>query len=321
MANLYDLKKFDLNLLVIFECIYQHLSISKAAESLYITPSAVSQSLQRLRAQFNDPLFIRSGKGIAPTTTGLNLHHHLEKNLRGLEQTINIVNKSELKKNFIIYGPQLISCSNNSMLIRCLRQDSSVEIECHDILMSAENAEELLVHRKADLVITQMPVISRSVICMPLHTIRNTLICSNRHPRITDNSTYEQIMAEEFTQLISKSAGVDDIQMEIDERFMNRKISFRGSSLLTIINSIAVTDLLGIVPYELYNSYRDFLNLKEIKLEDPLPSIKLYISYNKSSLNNLVFSRFIDRLNECFLYITSESYYNFHLFIHGANEK
>ncbi|BBQ40985.1 hypothetical protein WP2W18E08_31280 [Escherichia coli] len=101
MANLYDLKKFDLNLLVIFECIYQHLSISKAAESLYITPSAVSQSLQRLRAQFNDPLFIRSGKGIAPTTTGLNLHHHLEKNLRGLEQTINIVNKSELKKNFI----------------------------------------------------------------------------------------------------------------------------------------------------------------------------------------------------------------------------
>ena len=40
MANLYDLKKFDLNLLVIFECIYQHLSISKAAESLYITPSA-----------------------------------------------------------------------------------------------------------------------------------------------------------------------------------------------------------------------------------------------------------------------------------------
>ncbi|EDH2537881.1 LysR family transcriptional regulator, partial [Salmonella enterica] len=26
MANLYDLKKFDLNLLVIFECIYQYLS-------------------------------------------------------------------------------------------------------------------------------------------------------------------------------------------------------------------------------------------------------------------------------------------------------
>ena len=74
MAILYELKKFDLNLLVIFECIYQHLSISKAAETLYITPSAVSQSLQRLRNQLNDPLFIRSGKGITPTTVGINLH-------------------------------------------------------------------------------------------------------------------------------------------------------------------------------------------------------------------------------------------------------
>ena len=68
MANLYDLKKFDLNLLVIFECIYQHLSISKAAAMLFITPSAVSQSLQRLRQQLNDPLFVRVGKGMTPTT-------------------------------------------------------------------------------------------------------------------------------------------------------------------------------------------------------------------------------------------------------------
>ncbi len=66
MANLYDLKKFDLNLLVIFECIYQHLSISKAAAMLFITPSAVSQSLQRLRQQLNDPLFVRVGKGMTP---------------------------------------------------------------------------------------------------------------------------------------------------------------------------------------------------------------------------------------------------------------
>ena len=301
MANLYDLKKFDLNLLVIFECIYQHLSISKAAESLYITPSAVSQSLQRLRAQFNDPLFIRSGKGIAPTTTGLNLHHHLEKNLRGLEQTINIVNKSELKKNFIIYGPQLISCTNNNMLIRCLRQDTSIDIECHDILLSAENAEELLVQRKTDPAITLQPVISRSVICMPLHTIRNSpLYVATNILVLLIPVTMNKLSPKNSPLLISKSAGIDEIQMDIDERFMNRKVSFRSSSLMTIINSISVTDLLGIVPTELYDLHRDFLKLKEIKLEQPLPAVKLYISYNKASLNNLVFSRFIDRLNDSF---------------------
>ena len=103
MANLYDLKKFDLNLLVIFECIYQHLSISKAAETLYITPSAVSQSLQRLRGQLNDPLFIRSGKGFTPTTVGTNLHLHLEQNLNQIEQTINLMHSTDINKNFVVY--------------------------------------------------------------------------------------------------------------------------------------------------------------------------------------------------------------------------
>lgn len=107
---------------MIFECIYQHLSISKAATTLYITPSAVSQSLQRLRTQFNDPLFIRSGKGITPTVTGVNLHHHLEQNLNNLEQTINIMHGSSLKKKFIIYSPQITTNLGVIELINTLRK-------------------------------------------------------------------------------------------------------------------------------------------------------------------------------------------------------
>lgn len=128
MANLYDLKKFDLNLLVIFECIYQHLSISKAAETLYITPSAVSQSLQRLRGQLNDPLFIRSGKGITPTTVGVNLHLHLEQNLNQLEQTINIMHSSGLKKNFIIYTPQFMSTKTMLAPMKLLMKNITIPL-------------------------------------------------------------------------------------------------------------------------------------------------------------------------------------------------
>lgn len=189
MANLYDLKKFDLNLLIIFECIYQHLSISKAAETLYITPSAVSQSLQRLRTQFNDPLFIRSGKGITPTVTGINLHHHLEQNLNHLEQTISIMHGAQLKNKFIIYSPQLTTTVNVTTLIHALVQDSDIEVEHHDILMSAETAENILAYRKADMVVTMMPVHNRSVVCIPFKTIESVLICRKDHPRMNDSST------------------------------------------------------------------------------------------------------------------------------------
>ncbi len=53
MANLYDLKKFDLNLLVIFECIYQHLSIREGANKQVISSQADSLiKISRIWADF-----------------------------------------------------------------------------------------------------------------------------------------------------------------------------------------------------------------------------------------------------------------------------
>ena len=153
MANLYDLKKFDLNLLVIFECIYQHLSISKAAAMLFITPSAVSQSLQRLRQQLNDPLFVRVGKGMTPTTACVNLHYHLQQNLEQLEKTINLNNRSELRKRIVIYGPPLFCSVNSHFMINELCHQANLQIEHHN-LTTTESAEELLAYRQADLVFT-----------------------------------------------------------------------------------------------------------------------------------------------------------------------
>lgn len=148
MANLYDLKKFDLNLLVIFECIYQHLSISKAAAMLFITPSAVSQSLQRLRQQLNDPLFVRVGKGMTPTTACVNLHYHLQQNLEQLEKTINLNNRSELRKRIVIYGPPLFCSVNSHVMINQLCHQANLQIEHHN-LTTTESAEELLAYRQA----------------------------------------------------------------------------------------------------------------------------------------------------------------------------
>lgn len=266
MANLYDLKKFDLNLLVIFECIYQHLSISKAAETLFITPSAVSQSLQRLRSQFNDPLFIRSGKGITPTVTGVNLHRHLEQNLNHLEQTINIMHSSSLKKKFIIYCPQLVTGYNINELIHYLREDSSVEIEHHDILMSAETAENILAYRKADLVVTVVPVRNRSIISTPFKTIESVLVCSSNHPRINDSSTHQQIQEEQFTLFLSEEQGIKEFQSKTNQFLVNRNIGFSSDSLISITNVISNTDIIGIIPRVIFELYAPIFNLKEIDI-------------------------------------------------------
>ncbi|POT28109.1 LysR family transcriptional regulator [Citrobacter freundii] len=296
MANLYDLKKFDLNLLVIFECIYQHLSISKAAETLYITPSAVSQSLQRLRTQFNDPLFIRSGKGITPTVTGINLHHHLEKDLNTLEQTINIMHGSSLKKKFIIYSPQISTSIPVKELFHFIREDAYVEIEHHDILTSAETAEDLLAYRKTDLVLTTIPINNRSIVCTPFKIHETILVCSGDHPRLDRLNTLADILEEQFTMFYSEDEGIKQFQSKTEHLLANRKIGFRSDSLVSIANVIASTDIIGMLPRAIFELYEPSLKLKEIKLDITLPSNTLYLMYNRSSLNNQSFADFINKI-------------------------
>lgn len=298
MANLYELKKFDLNLLVIFECIYQHLSISKAAETLYITPSAVSQSLQKLRVQLNDPLFIRSGKGITPTVVCVNFHHHLENNLNSLEQTINIMHESALKKRFVIYSPQILMSEKIMDLIKYILKDGNVEIEHHDIFSTQETVEDLLAYRKADLVLSLFPVSNRSIVCTPFKSIKSVLVCSKNHPRLGDDATIEQLLNEQFTLIISEEPGLKEYQTHVSKFLMDRTIAFRSESFITIINMIADTDIIGFVPKPIYDFYQPLLSFREVHTSLSLPSIQLYCMYNRASLSNKGFAEFILRINE-----------------------
>ena len=62
------LRDFDLNLLRVFDAIYDTGSVSAAARKLAISQPSVSRELNRLRDHFDDPLFVRSGNGVAPTS-------------------------------------------------------------------------------------------------------------------------------------------------------------------------------------------------------------------------------------------------------------
>lgn len=62
-----NLSRVDLNLFVVFEAIYTLGSITAAGRKLNLSQSAVSHALARLRSLFDDPLFERSSRGMAPT--------------------------------------------------------------------------------------------------------------------------------------------------------------------------------------------------------------------------------------------------------------
>ncbi len=62
-----DLAQFDLNLLKVFLALIEEGSVTSAGDRLGQAQSTVSHSLARLRESFNDPLFVRSVRGLEPT--------------------------------------------------------------------------------------------------------------------------------------------------------------------------------------------------------------------------------------------------------------
>lgn len=62
-----NIKSMDLNLLKALDALLDERSVTRAAQRLALTQPAVSGMLTRLRESFDDPLFVRTQRGIAPT--------------------------------------------------------------------------------------------------------------------------------------------------------------------------------------------------------------------------------------------------------------
>lgn len=66
-------KHLDLNLLMIFDAILAEGHVTRAAERLAMSQSAVSKGLAQLRQAFGDPLFLRASRGVVPTHRALEI--------------------------------------------------------------------------------------------------------------------------------------------------------------------------------------------------------------------------------------------------------
>jgi LysR family transcriptional activator of mexEF-oprN operon len=65
--NRHELKHLDLGLLVVFEALMSDPHVTRVAERLHLTQSAVSAALRRLRHYFGEPLFVSVGRRLQPT--------------------------------------------------------------------------------------------------------------------------------------------------------------------------------------------------------------------------------------------------------------
>ena len=88
--NNIDIDAVDLNLFKVFEALFEEGGASRAAIRLNLTQSAVSAALGRLREVFSDTLFVRTGRGLAPTSRAKELKPLVSEALGKCRQTVAI---------------------------------------------------------------------------------------------------------------------------------------------------------------------------------------------------------------------------------------
>jgi LysR family transcriptional regulator, low CO2-responsive transcriptional regulator len=77
----------DVHQLKVFQAVAQHLSFTRAAQSLFLTQSAVSHQIAALERHFNTRLIVREGRTISLTEAGTVLLQHARRVFAVLEET------------------------------------------------------------------------------------------------------------------------------------------------------------------------------------------------------------------------------------------
>jgi DNA-binding transcriptional LysR family regulator len=123
MLNRIDLSRTDLNLFVLFEAVMEELHVGRAAERLNLTASAVSHGLKRLRSLLDDPLFLKTPRGVTPTQRATELAPDIAELLartRSIVGTTAPFEPSTTTRRFSIAAPDGVSAVFVMPLMRAL---------------------------------------------------------------------------------------------------------------------------------------------------------------------------------------------------------
>ncbi len=94
-----NLHGIDLNLLVALNVLLKEKSVTQAADYLGITQPAMSNTLKRLRQQFDDPLLVRTSEGMKPTERAQLLEPEVRELILHVERVVRPVQDFDPKES------------------------------------------------------------------------------------------------------------------------------------------------------------------------------------------------------------------------------
>ena len=143
----------NLELYRVFCEVVKYKNISKAAESMYISQSAVTQSIQKLENILGGNLFFRNKNGVELTEVGKNLYEYIKDSIETMSNAENMFssyNNLEKGKIRISAGNVLMNVLIMPTLIEFMKEYPNIEVSI--ISYSTENSLQMLANGDLDIV-------------------------------------------------------------------------------------------------------------------------------------------------------------------------
>lgn len=173
------LRNIDLNLLTIFEAVYVHKGIVNAAKILNLTPSAISQSIQKLRAIFPDPLFIRKGQGVTPTAYATHLHEYISQGLESILGALDLTGSYDKQRTITIGCTPSVGVLVMPAIFQAIKEHVP-QLLLRNVPLNEPDIQ--LAQFQTDLIIESGSFSARALGQHVLYADNLVLVCRQQHP-------------------------------------------------------------------------------------------------------------------------------------------
>ncbi|MFA0441788.1 transcriptional regulator [Vibrio sp. 10N.286.49.C2] len=281
----------DLNLLKTFDAVMKSKSVNEAAEVLNITAPAVSHTLNRLRDQYQDPLFIRKGRGITPTNFAIELHSEIQEPLSLLVNSSTSrhdFEPSQSQRTFRISSHKDIDLILVPALTHYKKENAPhVTIQADIEHLNEQDRQDDLRRRRVDVILATIPLSEHGYHNELLFEQKLVVVASKTHPRIQDTLTRDDFMQEEHvtwkTQRLNTNA-LDSVVME--ELLPTRKVAYSTGSTLTALQLVSRTEWLAVTSEWHAKDLADKFGINVFPVPFEVKNVPVYMTWHQSQKND-----------------------------------
>ena len=139
--NEINLKNLDLNLLYTLHILLEEKNVTRTALRLALSQSAISHSLRKLRTYFNDPLLVKTRRGMVPTAVAEELRGRLRlaleqiSDLKGADRFDPALANGTIRIAASDYGAGIIL---PRLIERLSKRAPGIKIDCSPLLMNLD---------------------------------------------------------------------------------------------------------------------------------------------------------------------------------------